>query len=61
MTDESQPRSFGIVGLPMRGRAAADPFEVRTMTSGGEEMAFSDPFVSDAQRAAAGRETVADG
>src|SRR5438034_29693 len=38
----------------------ADPLAVRTMTAGGEEMAFSDPFVSDAQRAAAGRETVAE-
>ena len=30
------------------------------MTSCGEEIAFSDPYVSDEQRAAAGRETVAE-
>jgi len=46
--------------LAMRLTTDADPLAVRTMTSGGEEMAFSDPFVSDAQRAEAGRETVAD-
>jgi enterochelin esterase-like enzyme len=33
---------------------------VRTMTSCGEEIAFSDPYVSDEQRASAGRETVAE-
>jgi enterochelin esterase-like enzyme len=43
----------------MRGKEAADLFAIRTMTSGGEEIAFSDPYVSDAERAAAGRETVA--
>jgi enterochelin esterase-like enzyme len=44
----------------MRGRADADPFAVRTMTVAGEEVPFSDPYVTDAQRAAAGRETVAE-
>ncbi len=44
----------------MRGKTDADPFAVRTMTSCGEEIAFSDPYVSDEQRAAAGRETVAE-
>ena len=43
----------------MGGKTDADPFAVRTMTSCGEEIAFSDPYVSDEQRAAAGRETVA--
>ena len=46
--------------LNMRGMTDADPFAVRTMRSCGEEIAFSDPYVSDAQRAAAGRETVAE-
>jgi len=50
--------------LNMRGKAGdqagADPFAVRTMMSCGEKIAFSDPYVSDAQRAAAGRETVAE-
>ena len=44
----------------MGGKTDADPFAVRTMTSCGEEIAFSDPYVSDEQRAAAGRETVAE-
>jgi enterochelin esterase-like enzyme len=44
----------------MRRMTDADPFAVRAMTSAGEEIAFSDPYVSDAQRAAAGRETVAE-
>ncbi|MGH3271170.1 MAG: hypothetical protein ACRDN1_19240, partial [Trebonia sp.] len=44
----------------MGGMTDADPFAVRTMTSCGEEIAFSDPYVSDGQRAAAGRETVAE-
>jgi enterochelin esterase-like enzyme len=44
----------------MSGKTDADPFAVRTMTSGGEEIAFADPYVSDEQRAAAGRETVAE-
>jgi len=44
----------------MRRMTDEDPFAVRTMTSAGEEIAFSDPYVSDAQRAAAGRETVAE-
>src|SRR5215475_11708971 len=44
----------------MRRMTDADPFAVRTRTSAGEEIAFSDPRVSDAQRAAAGRETVAE-
>lgn len=44
----------------MRRMADADPFAIRTMTSCGEEIAFSGPSVSDAQRAAAGRETVAE-
>lgn len=43
----------------MGGKTNADPYAVRTMTSCGEEIAFSDPYVSDGQRAAAGRETVA--
>jgi enterochelin esterase-like enzyme len=43
----------------MRGRACEDPFAVRTTVVAGEEIAFSDPYVTDAQRAAAGRETVA--
>jgi enterochelin esterase-like enzyme len=43
----------------MRGKEDADRFAIRTMTSGGEEIAFSDPYVTDAERAAAGRETVA--
>jgi enterochelin esterase-like enzyme len=46
--------------LHMGGKTDADPFAVRTMTSCGEEIAFSDPYVSDEQRAAAGRETVAE-
>jgi hypothetical protein len=44
----------------MRRMTDDDPFAVRTRTSGGEEIAFSDPYISDAQRAAAGRETVAE-
>ena len=44
----------------MRGMTDADPFAVRTRISDGEEIAYSDPYVSDAQRAAAGRETVAE-
>ena len=43
----------------MRGKEDADLFAIRTKTTGGEEIAFSDPWVSDAERAAAGRETVA--
>jgi len=43
----------------MRGKEDADRFAIRTMTSGGEEIAFSYPYVTDAERAAAGRETVA--
>jgi enterochelin esterase-like enzyme len=46
--------------LHMGGKTDADPFAVRTMTSCGEEIAFSDPYVTDEQRAAAGRETVAE-
>ena len=46
--------------LHMVGKTDADPYAVRTMTSCGEEIAFSDPYVSDEQRAAAGRETVAE-
>jgi len=48
------------VGGKTGSQADADPFAVRTMTSCGEEIAFSDPYVSDEQRAAAGRETVAE-
>jgi enterochelin esterase-like enzyme len=44
----------------MRRLTDADPFAVQTMTAAGEEIAVSDPYVSDAQRAAAGRETVAE-
>jgi enterochelin esterase-like enzyme len=44
----------------MRRRADTDPFAVRIMTKAGEEIPFSDPYVTDAQRAAAGRETVAE-
>src|SRR5215468_9701481 len=44
----------------MRWTTDADPLAVRTMTSAGEEIAFSDPYISDEQRAAAGRETVAE-
>jgi enterochelin esterase-like enzyme len=43
----------------MWGKADADVFAIRTMTTGGEDVTFSDPYVSDAERAAAGRETVA--
>lgn len=46
--------------LIMGGKTDADRYAVRTMRSGGEEIAFSDPYVSDEQRAAAGRETVAE-
>jgi enterochelin esterase-like enzyme len=43
------------------GRSAYnDSLAVRTGVVAGEEVAFSDPFVSDAERAAAGRETVAE-
>src|SRR5580693_8341656 len=58
--NKSQPRTFRIMLLHMGGKTDADPFAVRTMTSCGEEIAFSDPYVSDEQRAAAGRETVAE-
>jgi enterochelin esterase-like enzyme len=37
-----------------------DPLAVRTIVVAGEEVAYSDPYVSDAERAAAGRETVAE-
>jgi enterochelin esterase-like enzyme len=37
-----------------------DPFAVRTRVVAGEVVAFSGPYVSDAERAAAGRETVAE-
>jgi hypothetical protein len=43
------------------GRAKDDdPFAVRTRVVAGEQVAYSDPYVSDAERAAAGRETVAE-
>ena len=43
------------------GRSADDdPFAVRTIIVAGEGVAYSDPHVSDAERAAAGRETVAE-
>jgi hypothetical protein len=42
------------------GRADGDPFAVRTMTVAGEEVPLSNPYVTDAQSAAAGRETVAE-
>jgi hypothetical protein len=35
----------------MRWTTDADPLAVRTMTSAGEQIAFSDPYVSDAQLA----------
>lgn len=44
----------------MYGRTDGDPFAVRTMTVAGEEVPLSNPYVTDAQRAAAGRETVAE-
>jgi enterochelin esterase-like enzyme len=37
-----------------------DSYAVATMTVAGEEIPFSDPYVTDAERAAAGRETVAE-
>jgi hypothetical protein len=37
-----------------------DPLAVRTRIEGGEEIAFGEPFVTDQERAAAGRETVAE-
>jgi len=37
-----------------------DPLAVRTRIAGGEEIAFGEPFVTDQERAAAGRETVAE-
>jgi hypothetical protein len=40
----------------VRSGSGDDPFAVRTMTSGGEEIAFAaDPYVSDAQRGRAAR------
>jgi enterochelin esterase-like enzyme len=44
----------------MTGGTGADPFAIHTMVSGGEEVAHGDPSVTDEQRAAAGRETVAE-
>jgi enterochelin esterase-like enzyme len=41
------------------GCAAPDPLAVRTYVEAGEEIACGDPSVTDGQRAAAGRETVA--
>jgi len=46
--------------LNMGRSTSDDPFAVRTRVVAGEEIAYSDPYVSDAERAAAGRETVAE-
>jgi enterochelin esterase-like enzyme len=44
----------------MSGRADQDPYAVMTHMVAGEEVAFSSPWVTDAERAAAGRETLAE-
>jgi hypothetical protein len=44
----------------MRGRPARDRLAVWTYTEHGEEIPCGDPSVSDAERAAAGRETLAE-
>ena len=46
--------------LFMGRNADDDPLVVGTRVVAGEDVAFSDPYVSDAERAAAGRETVAE-
>jgi len=43
----------------MPGKRDRDSLAVKTMVVAGEEVAFSHPYITDAQRAAAGRETVA--
>jgi enterochelin esterase-like enzyme len=44
----------------VRDECAPDPLAVRTFIDAGEEVAYGDPSVTDQQRAAAGRETVAE-
>jgi enterochelin esterase-like enzyme len=44
----------------VRDQCAPDPLAVRTFVDAGEEVAYGDPSVTDQQRAAAGRETVAE-
>jgi enterochelin esterase-like enzyme len=46
--------------LFVRDECAPDPLAVRSFTDAGEEVAYGDPSVTDQQRAAAGRETVAE-
>jgi enterochelin esterase-like enzyme len=44
----------------VRDQCAPDPLAVSTFLDAGEEVAYGDPSVTDQQRAAAGRETVAE-
>ena len=44
----------------MREQPCIDPLAVRTFVEAGEEIAYGDPSVTDEQRAAAGRETLAE-
>jgi enterochelin esterase-like enzyme len=44
----------------VRDQADPDPLAVRTFIDTGEQVAYGDPSVTDQQRAAAGRETVAE-
>jgi enterochelin esterase-like enzyme len=46
--------------LLVTDRCALDPLAVRTFLDAGEEVAYGDPSVTDEERAAAGRETVAE-
>ncbi|MDQ6922520.1 MAG: alpha/beta hydrolase-fold protein [Candidatus Dormibacteraeota bacterium] len=42
------------------GQTSPDPLAVHTFTAAGEEIAMGEPWVTDEERAAAGRQTVAD-
>jgi enterochelin esterase-like enzyme len=44
----------------VRDKTDPDPLAVRTFVDAGEQVAYGDPSVTDQQRAAAGRETVAE-
>lgn len=60
MEPGSLPGSFRMKISFMFGTRDGDPLTVWTAMVAGEEVAFSDPDVSDARRAAAGRETAAE-
>jgi hypothetical protein len=59
----SVPRRSDSVGVLMRRvmrQTSPDPLAVNTFTQAGEEIAFGEPSVTHEDRAAAGRQTVAE-